>query len=56
MNILSRVCEAMQTILTLTADKIARETGFIKRMRKLSGSTFVQTLVRVSWLDFVTLK
>jgi len=50
MDILSRVAESMQTILTLVADKIALKTGFVKRLRKLSGSLFVQTLV-FSWLS-----
>jgi len=40
----------MQTVLTNIADKIARETGFVKRLRKLSGSKFVQTLV-FGWLS-----
>jgi hypothetical protein len=50
MDILSRVAESMQTILTTVADKIALKTGFIKRLRKLSGSLFVQTLV-FGWLS-----
>jgi len=50
MDILSRVADSMQTILTIVADKIALKTGFIKRLRKLSGSLFVQTLV-FGWLS-----
>lgn len=50
MEILSRVAEAMQTILTIVADKMAVKTGFIKRLRKLTGSIFVQTLV-FGWLS-----
>lgn len=50
MDILSRVAEGMQAILTEAADIIGRKTGFIKRLRKLSGSGFVQTLV-FGWLS-----
>ncbi|MBC8230345.1 IS4 family transposase [bacterium] len=50
MDILSRVAESMQTILTIVADKIAVKTGFIKRLRKLTGSIFLQTLV-FGWLS-----
>jgi hypothetical protein len=50
MDILSRVAKGMQGVLTKSADIIGRETGFIKRLRKLSGSGFVQTLV-FGWLS-----
>jgi len=50
MNILSQVTKAMQEVLTESADTIARCTGFVKRLRKLSGSAFVQTLV-FGWLS-----
>jgi len=50
MDIISRVAESMQTILTMVADKIALKTGFVKRIRKLTGSIFVQTLV-FGWLS-----
>jgi len=50
MGILSQVAKSMQAILTKTADILGRETGFIKRLRKLSGSSFVQTLV-FGWLS-----
>jgi hypothetical protein len=50
MDILSRVAEGMQEVLTESADIIGRKTGFIKRFRKLSGSGFAQTLV-FSWLS-----
>ena len=49
MEILSQVAEGMQGVLTEAADIIGRKTGFIKRLRKLSGSGFVQTLV-FGWL------
>jgi len=50
MDILSRVAAGLQAVLTKAADIIGRETGFIKRLRKLSGSGFVQTLV-FGWLS-----
>ena len=50
MDILSRIADAMQGVLTETADIIASETGFVKRHRKVTGSKFVQTLV-FGWLD-----
>lgn len=50
MNILTQVTEGMQDILTESSDIIGRETGFIQRQRKLSGSSFVQTLV-FGWLS-----
>jgi len=49
-DILSQVVEGMQVILTKTADILGRETGFIKRQRKLNGSGFVQALV-FGWLS-----
>lgn len=45
-----RVVCAMQTVLTVVADTGARTTGFIKRHRKLTGATFVQTLA-FGWLS-----
>ena len=50
MDILTRVAKAMQVVLTKTADIIGRETGFIQRQRKFSGSGFIQTLV-FGWLS-----
>jgi len=35
----------VQTLLTSTADRLARETGFVQRSRKLHGSVLAQTLV-----------
>lgn len=49
MDIISKVGQAMQETLTNVADKLARETGFIKRERKVTGSSFVQSLV-FGWL------
>ena len=50
MSILPQVVEAMQTVLSTKADIIAKESNFVKRERKLSGSLFVQTLV-FGWLS-----
>ncbi len=50
MDILTRIADAMQGVLTETADTLAIETGFVKRQRKVTGSKFVQTLV-FGWLD-----
>jgi hypothetical protein len=49
MNIIPQVVDVMQTVLTTTADYAGRLTGFVKRERKLTGSSFVQTLV-FGWL------
>lgn len=37
--------EILQTLLIEDADRIGRESGFIQRQRKFSGSSFAQTLV-----------
>ena len=50
MSIVSQVTNAMQAVLTRVADIIGRETSFIQRQRKFSGSGFVQTLV-FGWLS-----
>jgi len=50
MSILTQVIDGMQDILTESSDIIGRETKFIQRQRKLSGSSFVQTLV-FGWLS-----
>ena len=50
MDIISQVSDAMQTVLTTVADAAAKTSGFIKRKRKLTGSSFVQTLV-FGWLS-----
>lgn len=49
MNIIPKIASAMQTVLTTVADMSGDLTGFIKRKRTLSGSSFVQTLV-FGWL------
>lgn len=40
-----RVARALQTVLTDTANALARATGFLKRQRKFTGASFVQMLV-----------
>lgn len=42
--------EAWQEVLEDDANRLARETGFIKRERNLSGADFVQTVV-FGWLE-----
>jgi hypothetical protein len=50
MDIISQVARGMQKIMTETADKLARETEFVQRESKLTGSKFVQTLV-FTWMS-----
>jgi hypothetical protein len=50
MTSVPHVAEAMQRILTEEADQLAREVGFIQRLRVLSGADFVQTLL-LGWLQ-----
>lgn len=40
----------LQTLLTTTADALARDTGFVQRTSKLSGAHFVQALL-FGWLN-----
>lgn len=49
MTTVTKVVQAMQTILTHTADQAAHLTRFVQRRSKLSGAAFVQTLV-FGWL------
>lgn len=45
MPIIEEVAQAMQAVLTERADELAKETGFIKRKRNITGRGFVQALV-----------
>src|SRR5262245_19140338 len=45
----THLAPVMQTVLTTDADDAARDTGFIQRRRKLTGSVFVRTVV-FGWL------
>ena len=44
-NDLNRLARAMQDLLTGTADRLAREAGFVRRQRKVTGANFAQALV-----------
>ena len=50
MDIISQGAKGMQAVLTYAANIIAFNTGFIQRLRKFTGSVFVQTLV-FGWLS-----
>ncbi len=50
MSILTQVCDKMQYTLQTFADASASRCGFVRRIRKLSGGAFVQTLV-FGWLE-----
>jgi hypothetical protein len=43
------VAQALQGLLTTVADAAARESGFVRRARKVTGANFVQALV-FGWL------
>jgi hypothetical protein len=45
MNTIAQIAQAMQTVLTTTADRLGWKVGFMQRSGKLDGSHFVQTLV-----------
>jgi hypothetical protein len=49
MTSLSELARALQTLFTTTADQLARQTGFVRRSSKLTGSVFAQTVV-FTWL------
>ena len=49
MATVTQVSQSMQKILVERAEQCAEETGFIERKRKLTGASFVQTLV-FGWL------
>jgi hypothetical protein len=42
---LNRLAHTLQELLTDTADRLARETHFIQRQRRITGSHFAQALV-----------
>lgn len=45
MTSMACLAQSLQTLFTTTADAVARETGFVRRRRKLTGACFAQTLV-----------
>ncbi len=44
METVTQVAVAMQHILTEVADRLGKESGFIQRQRRLSGSSFAQSV------------
>lgn len=46
----TQVSSTLQQVVTTTANQLARETGFVQRASKLTGATFVQTLL-FGWLN-----
>src|SRR5262245_34612907 len=46
----AHLADTLQALLGSFADALARETGFIQRQRKISGSAFLRTLT-FAWLD-----
>ena len=47
---LDRLADALQTLFTTDADQAAKDSGMIRRRRKLTGADFVQAVV-FHWLD-----
>lgn len=45
MTTIADLSQSLQTLLTTTADTIARQTGFIRRQREVTGAGFAQALV-----------
>ena len=45
MTKINEVSTILQTLLTTTANELAKKTGFIKRKRKLTGAAFSQALI-----------
>ena len=45
MGTIPQVTNAMQTVLSTSADQAAQITGFVQRTSKLTGAAFVQTVV-----------
>ncbi len=50
MRKITQVAEMIQTALVEEAERAGQESGFIKRRRKMSGATFVQSMV-FGWLS-----
>ena len=45
MTTIPQLSQILQNLLIEDADRIGRESGFIKRQRKLSGASFAQSLI-----------
>src|SRR5436305_15012039 len=50
MTTITHVAETVQRIIGEEAEQLAREVGFLKRKRVLSGADFVQSLI-LGWLQ-----
>ncbi len=50
MSVFNDVAQAIQSILGEQTDQLAKETGFIKRERKVTGSGFIKTLL-FAWMQ-----
>jgi hypothetical protein len=49
MTTIAQLASILRELLTTVADRLAAETGFVRRRSKLSGASFAQTLV-LGWL------
>jgi hypothetical protein len=49
-SMIAQLAHSLQTVLTTGANQAARDSQFIRRQRKLTGASFVQSLV-FTWLD-----
>ena len=45
MTKIAELSATLQRLLTTTANRLAKEKGFIKRQREVTGASFAQTLV-----------
>jgi len=50
LSTVARCASTLQDLFTDFANRAARETGFVRRQRKLTGASFVQTLT-FAWLE-----
>lgn len=50
MSIFTTVAQALQSLFGQEADDLAKEAGFIKRQRKMTGSRFLKTLL-FGWMQ-----
>jgi hypothetical protein len=45
MSSVAEIATAMRELLTTTAERLARETGFVRRRSKMGGAAFARTTV-----------
>ncbi len=50
MPIYHEVAQAIQSIFSKETDELVKKTGFIKRKRKITGSSFIKTLI-FGWMQ-----